>query len=328
MIAQNQLVTKEIQKEIIHKIVEHMNSDYIFPEKAIEVSDLLINKLQKGEYDRLEDSTDFAAALTKDLQSVTLDKHIRVRFNPELTSAEAEKSEEEYFAEYQRKAKTNNYGFHKVERLSGNIGYIDLRGFEDPQVGGETAINAMNFITNTEALIFDLRKNGGGSPGMIALISSYLFDDETHLNNFYYRPDDSFHQSWTLPYVPGKKYGNKPVYVLTSNYTFSAAEEFTYNLKNLKRATIVGEVTGGGAHPGGVRQLSNHYHVFIPTGRAINPITNTNWEGTGVEPNVKLTGEEAFDYAYREALQHVKEKYQDQFGYKFLVDEVDSALNS
>ncbi|HYK73002.1 MAG TPA: S41 family peptidase [Pseudoneobacillus sp.] len=326
--SQDKLVNKDMQQEVVNKIVEYMNGDYIFQEKAEEASELLVSKLHNGEYDRFEESNDFAAALTEDLQKVTQDKHIRVRFKTDSQLVVKEPNEATLFEEYKRKAKANNYGFHKVERLNGNIGYIDLRGFEHTQLGGETAVHAMNFLNNTEAIIFDLRKNGGGSPEMIALLSSYLFEDVTHLNNFYYRPADFHRQSWTLPYVPGTKYLNKPVYVLTSDYTFSAAEEFTYNLKNLKRATIVGELTGGGAHPGGMRQINKNYSVFIPTGRAINPITNTNWEGTGVEPDVKLTKEEAFDYAYKEALNYVKEKYQDSREYQFLVDEVEGALKS
>lgn len=321
-------VTQDVQKEVITKIVENMTNSYVFPEKAAEVSELLLTKLNNGEFDHLEDGIDFSAALTEDLQKVTQDKHIRVRFKNDVHSVEIAKSEIDILEDYRRRAKANNYGFHKVERLSGNIGYIDLRGFEDPQIGGETAVHAMNFIGNTDALIFDLRKNGGGSPGMIALISSYLFEDITHLNNFYNRPENSHTQSWTLPYVPGNKYLNKPVFVLTSNYTFSAAEEFTYNLKNLKRATIVGEVTGGGAHPGDIRQLNSNFSVFIPTGRAINPITNTNWEGTGVEPDVKLSKEESFSFAYKEALTHVKTKYQDKKEYQFLIKEIEDTLNS
>jgi C-terminal processing protease CtpA/Prc len=320
------VVSSEVREEVVGKLVENMTNNYVFPEKAEEVSVLLRTKLNSGEYDSFEDGTAFSKALTEDIQQVTRDKHIRVLFRSEPPAVRSEDTESALYEEYLRKTKANNYGFHKVERLSGNIGYIDLRGFENPQLGGETAVNAMNFISHTDALIFDLRKNGGGSPGMIALISSYLFEDVTHLNNFYFRPENLNTQTWTLSYVPGKKYFDKPVYVLTSDYTFSAAEEFTYNLKNLKRATIVGEVTGGGAHPGGMRQLNRHFSVFIPNGRAINPITNTNWEGTGVEPDVKLSKEEAFDYAYKEALHYVKEKYQDQKEYKFLVDEVDSAL--
>jgi C-terminal processing protease CtpA/Prc len=324
----NLVVNDDIRKEVIHHLVENFTNDYVFPEEAEKVSELLLNKLNNGEYDRLEEGAAFSKALTEDLQSITHDKHVRVLYKTDSQVGDQEPNEATLREEYEKKSKANNYGFHKVERLSGNIGYIDLRGFEATELGGETAVSAMNFIANTDALIFDLRKNGGGSPAMIALISSYLFQDVTHLNNFYFRPENEHIQSWTLPYVPGKKYLNKPVYVLTSNYTFSGAEEFSYNLKNLKRATIVGEVTGGGANPGGMRQLNKNFSVFIPSGRAYSPITNTNWEGTGVEPDVKLSKEEAFDFAYKEALTYVKELYKDQREYQFLIDEIDEAAST
>jgi C-terminal processing protease CtpA/Prc len=187
--------------------------------------------------------------------------------------------------------------------MDGNIGYIELRGFNDHEAGAETVAAAMTFLANTEAIIFDLRQNGGGSPFMVALISSYLFGDKpVHLNDLYWRKGDRTDEFWTKPAAAAKKFPDKDVYVLTSNRTFSAGEEFTYTLKNLKRAVIVGETTGGGAHPGGMERLSEHFGVFIPAGRAINPISKTNWEGTGVEPDVKVPREQALKVAYLMAL--------------------------
>jgi C-terminal processing protease CtpA/Prc len=204
-----------------------------------------------------------------------------------------------------------NFGFEKLERLEGNVGYIDLRGFAPAEMAGESAAAAMNFLTNTDALIIDLRKNGGGDPSMVALLCSYLFSPEpVHLNDLYFRPDDSTHQWWTFPYVPGKRYEDKPVYLLTSQRTFSAEEEFTYNLKNLKRVTIVGETTGGGAHPGGGRPLDDHFGMFVPTGRAINPITKTNWEGTGVPPDVAVPADAALKTAHLAALRKIAEDFE------------------
>ena len=148
---------------------------------------------------------------------------------------------------------------------------------------------------------------------MVALISSYLFGAEpVHLNDLYWREGDSTHQWWTLPYVPGKRYGDKrPVFLLTAKRTFSAAEEFTYNLKNLKRATIVGETTGGGAHPGGGRRVNAHFMVWVPSGRAINPYSKTNWEGTGVKPDIDVPADQALKVAHIEAMKKVLEKVTD-----------------
>jgi C-terminal processing protease CtpA/Prc len=181
----------------------------------------------------------------------------------------------------------NNCLFEKAERLPSNIGLLKFNGFADPAVCGPTATAAMNFLENVDALIFDMRDNGGGDPKMVAYISTYLFADVTHLNDLYLRKEDTTTQYWTLPYVPGKRLAGKPVFILTSKRTFSGAEEFTYNLKNLKRATIIGETTGGGAHPVSGHRIDDHFIIGVPFARAVNPISKTNWEGTGVEPDVK-----------------------------------------
>lgn len=143
---------------------------------------------------------------------------------------------------------------------------------------------------------------------MVALISSYLFDKPTHLNDLYNRQEDFTQQYWTLPYIPGTRLAEKPAYVLTSNHTFSGAEEFTYNLKNLKRATIVGETTGGGAHPVSGHRIDDHFAIGVPFARAINPISKTNWEGTGVEPDVKVKAADALQKAEELATAKIGEK--------------------
>ena len=194
--------------------------------------------------------------------------------------------------------------------LSRGVGYLKLNGFSGAPKAGETAAAAMNFLAGSKALIIDLRENGGGSPDMIQILSTYLFDgDLVHLNSFYYRPSDETTQRWTLPYVPGDRLANSDVYILTSGNTFSAAEEFTYNLKNLKRAKIIGETTGGGAHPGGMMPASEYFAVFVPSGRAINPITNTNWEGVGVAPDIDIPASEALDKAHYLAVSKLSQDY-------------------
>ncbi|MCG3120544.1 MAG: hypothetical protein ALAOOOJD_03288 [bacterium] len=180
-------------------------------------------------------------------------------------------------------------------------------------MASEAAATAMNFLANTDALIIDLRRNGGGQPEMVALLSSYLFDKPTHLNDIYSRFDNRTQEYWTSETVAGKRYGeSKPVYVLTSNRTFSGAEEFAYNLKNLKRATIVGETTGGGAHPVRPHRITDHFMIGVPFARAINPITKTNWEGTGVTPDIETTAEQALKVAQLAALKNLVAKTGDQ----------------
>ena len=301
--------------QVINELLKRLNDSYVFPETAKKMEAAIRDRVSKNEYDQITGSRAFAAKLTEDLRAVSHDKHLGVRFSPNVIPAPAEKNdptaeEKENFKKFVSRI---NYGFERVERLQGNIGYIDLRGFTDSELGAETVSAAMNFVANTDALIFDLRQNGGGSPEMVQLITSYLFGDKPiHLNSLYWREKDKTEEFWTKPnLVVGKRYEGKDVYVLTSNRTFSAAEEFSYNLKNLKRATIVGETTGGGAHPGSTFRLNDHFGVFVPTGRAINPVSKTNWEGTGVEPDVKVSKEQALKTAHLMAVNKIAENTSD-----------------
>ncbi|HKO76423.1 MAG TPA: S41 family peptidase [Flavobacterium sp.] len=306
-------VTKIEQQQVVDSISLLLNKSYIFPEVAKKMGDFIISNFKNGSYATITDPALFSERLTADLQSISKDKHIQVRFNPtfikELRESNKNPSHEELPASLLEQWKTSNYGFKEVKILDGNIGYLDLRSFGNTSFAGETAVAAMNFFSNTNALIIDLRKNGGGSSEMIQLITSYLFDSEpVHLNNFYYRPTDSNTQTWTLPYVSGKRMPNVDVYVLTSKRTFSAAEEFSYDLKNLHRATIIGEVTGGGANPGGNEIATDRFTIFVPFGRAINPITKTNWEGTGVQPDIEVPADDALFTAQIKALEKLTAK--------------------
>ncbi len=290
---------------VIEDALKALNASYVFPDKAKQMEQAIRARAARKEYDSLTDAEAFARALTEHLQEVSRDKHLRVlntsggganfatRLDPELNRLLSAK---------------RNYGFEKIERLGGNVGYLDLRGFEDPGAARDTVTAAMAFLTNTDALIFDLRQNGGGTPHMVALLSSYLFDKPVHLNSIYDRPSNTTREFWTQAEVPGKRYGDKPVFVLTSKRTFSAAEEFTYNLKNLKRAVIVGETTGGGAHPVSPRRLGTQFIITVPMARSINPITKTNWEGTGVAPDIAVSAEQALKAAHLAALKAIQPK--------------------
>lgn len=307
-------ITPDIRKEVIDTAVRKLNASYIFPETAKKMEAALRQHAQSKDYEGITSAKKLADTLTEHLQAVSHDKHLRVRYSYEPVTEEKE-NEEPTPAEREQLRRMGakiNFGFEKVERLPGNIGYLDLRGFFPATEAADTVTAAMNFLSNSDALIIDLRKNGGGDPAQVALISTYLFGPEpVHLNDLYYRPTDSTRQYWTLPYVPGKRLEGKDVYILTSKRTFSAAEEFTYNLKNLKRATIVGETTGGGAHPGGMERLSRNFAMFLPTGRAINPITKTNWEGTGVAPDVAVDADKALATAEILACRKLMEKTTD-----------------
>ena len=306
------------RREVIDNLLKRLNDRYVFPETAAKMEQAVRARAARGEYDGITSAKAFAEKLTADVQEVSRDKHLRVRYShqpiPERPAGRREPTAEER-EQFRREMGRMNYGFQKVERLPGNIGYVEFRGFLDPEGGADTVASVFNFLANTDAIIFDLRKNGGGDPKMVALICSYLFGPEpVHLNSLHWRDGkgERVEEFWTLKEVAGKRYTGKDVYVLTSNYTFSGAEEFTYNLKNLKRATVVGETTGGGANPGGRNRLSAHFGAFIPTGRAVSPVTKTNWEGTGVEPDVKVPADQALKAAQLMALKKAVEKTTDE----------------
>lgn len=304
-------LNEQEQNTVVDSIGNQLKENYVFPEVADKMISKITNNLKKGVYKTIDDPREFATKLTEDLRSVSHDKHLRVIFDPARIAAQNQDiSSEDSLASLNSRIETmkrSNFGFQEVKILEGNIGYLDLRSFSDTNYASETAISAMNFLSNADAVIIDLRQNGGGSPSMIQLITSYFYGSEpVHLNNFYWRPTDQRTQTWTLPYVPGNRYPNTPIYILTSGSTFSAAEEFSYNLKNMERATLIGETTGGGAHPGGTVPVTDRFMVWVPSGRAINPITNTNWEGTGVTPHIEVPSNEAIETAHIKALERLK----------------------
>jgi hypothetical protein len=288
----NAQLTALQKNEMIDSTIKALNERYIFPDVAKQMETYLRNQQQQKAYDTITNGDVFAQKLSNDLKAVSKDKHLNVAYSAELIPPQPEMDlmnmhvPTEEKDGYGKWLKHMNYGIRKIDILKGNIGYLDIDFFCDPEFAGDTYTAMMNYIAHTDALIIDLRKCGGSrSPDAIPFICSYFFENPVHLNDIYFRKTDSYKQSWTYSYVPGKKYLDKPVYILTSNSTFSGAEELAYDLKNLKRATIIGQRTGGGANPGGFIKMTDHFLLFVPFGRAVNPITKTNWEEVGVEPD-------------------------------------------
>jgi hypothetical protein len=271
---------------------------YVFPDVAKRTASRLEAQQRRGDYRGITDGEVFAVRLSDDLTALSGDKHFGVDYftrdmPPEEPSSRPHPDP--------RKLAASNCGFEKADHYPPNIGYLKLNVFAEPDLCTSTAVAAMNFLADSDTLIIDLRDNHGGAPRMAALLSSYLFDEPTHLDDVYDRKENSTEQLWTFPYMPGKKFTGKAVYVLTSSRTFSVGEEFSFDLKSLKRATLVGETTGGGAHPMAPHRIDGHFFIRVPFGRFMNPITKADWESTGVEPDVKVPAADALDEALKRA---------------------------
>lgn len=283
-----------MRTEVLEAIIEKLD-EYAFPEVAEKVQKDVRDRLDSDGYQDVKSGTQLAETLTAQLQTLADDKHLKVYFSPAVLphlEPQANIPPEE-LASQKRLSELRNFDINRVERLRGNVGYLELFSFEPPEFAGSALSAAMTVLAHTSALIIDLRRNRGGSASMVALLTSYLLPayPAVHLTDLHWPKEDRLQQSWTLPYVDGSRYLNKPVYVLISPDTFSAAEEFAYNLKHLKRAVMVGETTAGGANPGAGFRLSDHFWMFIPTGQALSIATGENWEGSGVLPDFKVPTE-------------------------------------
>jgi len=307
-------VTAAEREQAIKGAIAKLNENYVFPDVAKKMGDAVAARAAKGEYASITSAKALADKLTADFREVSKDKHLHMEYDAAGLPDDQQDNggDDTSVAEERELMARVNFGFEKVERMRGNVGYIDIRGFVPPVFGGETATAAMSFVANTDALIIDLRQNGGGTPAMVAYVLSYLFDEPVHVNDIYTRTTDETRQWWTTASVAGLKFGGrKPVYVLTSSRTFSGGEELAYDVKNLKRATLIGETTGGGAHPVRPFKVSQHFAIGVPFARAINPVTKTNWEGVGVAPDISVPADSALDKAYRMAIENLRDTTKD-----------------
>ncbi|WP_420553557.1 S41 family peptidase [Tenacibaculum aiptasiae] len=328
-------LTEEVRKEIIKSIQENLLESYVDLELSYKMIAELSKNIKAKKYSQIINPFVFSRTLTEDLQNISKDYHLKVRFEPKRIAQKKLMVSEGMQQEIQRrkmmKMREINYGFKELKILNGNIGYLNLQLFADTKHSKNIVNSAMTFLNNTNAMIIDLRNNRGGVPSMMQLLSSYFFDKKpVLLSNFYERKNNTKTQLYSLTNLKGNRY-KKPVYVLTSKNTFSAAEAFTYTLKYLGKVTVVGEVTKGGANRTKRINLNDEFTISVPYIKPIHPKTKTNWEGVGVIPNIKTTKKDAFVKAYIEAInQTVKKKKNsilNNIGYTFLQERlIDEAL--
>ena len=314
---------------VIESLAVAVQQRYVFADKGAALAKNLRQRLARREYDRITSSKELADTLFSQLQAFTHDRHMRVHYRYEPFPAQMggdslDEGERRRELEMER---LRNFGFERVQRLAGNVGYLDLRMFSSLPEAQPTAIAAMNFLGNTDAVIVDLRRNGGGDPVMLGTILTYFVapGERLHINDFYEREGNTTEQFWSAAHVPGPRLNGKPLYVLTSNLTGSCAEEFAYDVQTHKLGTLYGATSGGGANPGGLFRLSDHLAAFIATGRAINPVTHTNWEGVGVKPDHDVPPGDALREAHVAALQAMLGNTKDDDRRKMLQSAIDRA---
>ncbi len=289
--------------EVIDTLIAKLNAHYVFPDKAKQMEIVLRKHQREGKYDAITDAKQLAKQLSDDIGSVVQDKHMSIEVGnrpiplddaiptPPQTRAEWEKQVPPAVRE---KVLASNLGVEKVEHLSPKIGYLQIWTFGPTFLVSDKFAAAMNDLADTDGLIIDLRNNGGGLGESVSLLISYFVDERTRVNGTWDRTTGITREYWTQDKLDGKRYGGKkPVFILAGPNTKSAAESFAYQMQALKRATVIGERTWGGANASRPYRLSKHFAAFIPNRRSISPITNTNWEGTGVIPDVAAKVDDA-----------------------------------
>jgi len=278
------------RQRVITAAIANLKKYYVDADVARNMTDALLAHSRSGDDNTAVDGAAFANLLTRQMRNVSHDLHLEMVYSQSPLPQQPAAPTTEGLARYRKAMEENNCTFEKVTVLPHNIGYLKLNSFPDTSVCQATAASAMSSVNHADAIIFDLRDNGGGFPNMVALMASYLFDHPEYLYNPRENPTE---QSWTRSPVAGNLLADKPVYVLTSARTVSGAEQFCYNLKMLKRATLVGETTRGSAHSGVWHRIDDHFGMGIPEVKPINPYSKTDWEGTGVEPDVKVKAVDA-----------------------------------
>ena len=276
------------QTSVLSAAADHLEPDYIYEDRARDLAAFL--RAEPDRYADIADREAFAAAVSADLYRLTEDAHLRLFYRPEdPDAAEAE-------AEARRRRSRCAAGGIEHERLTGDVGYIRVTRFHGDEAYVADIDAAFTAQADASALIVDLRSNCGGGPHIVRHISTYLFAAPTHLTSTEMR-GEAPRERWTYEDVPGPRFLDRPVIILTNGQTFSAAESFTFGLKVTGRVLTAGERTGGGGHFGGSRRLDSDFVLFVPIGRTYDPATGLGWEAEGIEPDIPAASEDALDAA-------------------------------
>ena len=288
---------------VIDTLIAKINSLYVYEDLAKKMTAAIRHGQQQHNYDTIGSREVFAKRLTADLHAVNDDGHLGVEYSASPIGDEKPEAPSQADADAFRKSwARSNFSFKKVEVLDGNIGLLQVDAFFPSDWIRDLAQSSMTFLANSDAIIIDIRNNHGFADGGL-LIASYFFGDPVHWNDIYDRDAKTLRQSWTLPVVPGPKLIDKDIYILVSKDCFSASEDFAYNMQALGRAKVIGEVTGGGAHPTKPYKIGTYFMADIPFAYGVNPVTHTDWEGKGVQPDVKVAANKALLTAQIMAIQ-------------------------
>ncbi len=310
---------------VVDEVLASLKAQYVHPERYPAIEENVRKHQEAGEYAAAPGEEDFVKLLTAHMQEISHDKHMSLKYQPNVralrpaafTSTPAKREQE----------RRENYGLRKVEILPGNVGYIDIIQFHDDAEQAKAAFGAaMGFVANTDALIIDLRGNRGGGEAM-QLLASYFFDKVLTVMELRYRGHPTVYAK-TFAKVPGKRYLDKPVYVLTSGRTFSAGEAFSYAMKSMKRATLVGATTRGGGNPNTMLPLRSDYLLSVPIGQSVSPVDGGNWEGVGVKPDLAVDEKAALGVAHRQALEALRDKAKDETLRASLVKQIEALEKS
>lgn len=313
-LAQDRVVTAEQKKQTIDSLAALLPERYTFKELAPKLQQLLQENLKRGKYDSIQSATEFSVAVTADLRSLNSDRHLALSFNPQSAPAVATSSPTVLPPEQRAKQASEfnrqmNYGFKRVEFLNGNIGYLKFDYFDAYlDYSGPIVDASMAYLKNSDALIIDLRDNGGGAGVMVGYIEGFFFSEKTLVGTSYDRLTDTRTESFITPQPKEKQFPKLDIYVLTSSRTVSAAEALAYDLKYLKGAKVIGETSAGAANPGRVTRLNDLFTAFIPNRHGAHVVTGKNWEGTGVPVDIRVEAGDALRVARLEALRTLRNR--------------------